>query len=103
MPDGQMYHLLTLGQKNMASYASQVERADRWKVIRHIRALQEPPPEPPEQAPLLDGAVPADGAPESGLPETGISDPDTPDPDMQNAHGEDAATTETPETEGLEP
>ena len=29
MKDGQMYHLLTLGQGNMASYASQVDRIDR--------------------------------------------------------------------------
>jgi mono/diheme cytochrome c family protein len=41
MPDGQMFHLISLGQGNMASYASQVERADRWKVIRYIRTLQE--------------------------------------------------------------
>ncbi len=45
MPDGQMYHLITLGQKNMASYATQVQRDDRWKVIRYIRTLQEPPEE----------------------------------------------------------
>ena len=40
MKDGQMYHLLTLGQGNMAPYASQIERADRWKVILHLRSLQ---------------------------------------------------------------
>lgn len=45
MPDGQMYHLITLGQKNMASYATQVQRDDRWKVISYIRTLQEPPEE----------------------------------------------------------
>jgi len=41
MSDGQMYHVVTLGQGNMASYASQVGREDRWFAIRHIRALQE--------------------------------------------------------------
>ena len=40
MRDGQMFHLISLGQGNMASYASQVERQDRWKAILHVRALQ---------------------------------------------------------------
>jgi mono/diheme cytochrome c family protein len=40
MTDGQMYHVLTLGQVNMASYASQVTQEDRWKAIRYIRKLQ---------------------------------------------------------------
>ncbi len=40
MKDGQMYHILTLGQGSMAPYASQVERDDRWKVILHVRSLQ---------------------------------------------------------------
>lgn len=40
MKDGQMFHVVTYGQGNMPSYASQVEREDRWKAILHIRALQ---------------------------------------------------------------
>lgn len=40
MSDGQMYHVLSLGQGNMASYAAQVSRDDRWRAIRHIRKLQ---------------------------------------------------------------
>lgn len=40
MKDGEMFHIVTLGQGNMASYAAQIEPADRWKVIRHVRALQ---------------------------------------------------------------
>ena len=39
--DGQMFHILTYGQANMASYASQVDRDDRWRVIAYIRTLQE--------------------------------------------------------------
>jgi mono/diheme cytochrome c family protein len=39
--DGEMFHVLTLGQGNMASYAAQVSAADRWKVIRHVRSMQE--------------------------------------------------------------
>ncbi len=38
--DGQLFHIVTFGQKNMASYASQVSREDRWKAILHIRLLQ---------------------------------------------------------------
>ncbi len=40
LKDGQMFHIVTYGQKNMASYASQVPREDRWKAILHIRGLQ---------------------------------------------------------------
>jgi mono/diheme cytochrome c family protein len=40
MPDGRMFHVLTYGQNNMASYASQISRADRWKAILHVRELQ---------------------------------------------------------------
>ncbi len=39
--DGQMFHILTHGQANMASYASQIERDDRWRVIAYVRILQE--------------------------------------------------------------
>jgi len=41
MTDGSMFHVLTVGRNNMASYAGQVSVPDRWKVIRHIRQLQE--------------------------------------------------------------
>jgi len=43
MPDGKMFHVLTRGQGKMASYAAQVAPEDRWKVIRHVRKLQEQP------------------------------------------------------------
>lgn len=41
MPDGRMYHIITFGQGNMAAYASQVERDDRWRVITYVRQLQQ--------------------------------------------------------------
>lgn len=41
MPDGQLFHVLTLGQGNMPGYASQVSKDDRWKTILYIRSLQE--------------------------------------------------------------
>jgi mono/diheme cytochrome c family protein len=40
MADGQMFHVITAGQANMASYASQIDRADRWRAILHVRRLQ---------------------------------------------------------------
>ena len=43
MSDGQIYHVISLGQANMASYASQVTRDDRWRVVNYIRGLQEAP------------------------------------------------------------
>jgi len=40
MKDGQMFHVLSYGQNNMPSYASQVSRDDRWMVIAYVRSLQ---------------------------------------------------------------
>ena len=40
MKDGQMFHVLTYGQMNMPSYASQIDVADRWRVIAYMRQLQ---------------------------------------------------------------
>ena len=49
MKDGQMFHVLTYGQKLMPSHAAQLPPAERWRLIRHIRGLQgrlpvDPPP-----------------------------------------------------------
>lgn len=41
MKDGQLFHVLTYGQRNMSSHAAQLSREDRWKVILHIRSLQQ--------------------------------------------------------------
>src|SRR5215472_17306645 len=40
MKDGQLFHILTYGQNNMPSYASQLSRDDRWNAILHVRSLQ---------------------------------------------------------------
>lgn len=40
MSDGQMFHVLTRGQGNMASYAVQIAPEDRWKAVLHVRAIQ---------------------------------------------------------------
>ncbi len=39
-PDGRLYHVMTVGQNLMPSYASQVSPGDRWAVIHYVRALQ---------------------------------------------------------------
>lgn len=39
-PDGQIYHVATMGQGLMPSYASQIAPGDRWALIHYIRALQ---------------------------------------------------------------
>ena len=40
LPDGTMFHVITMGRNNMASYAAQVSAEDRWKVVLYIRSLQ---------------------------------------------------------------
>jgi mono/diheme cytochrome c family protein len=51
LADGQVFHILTYGQNNMASYASQISREDRWRVIRYVRSLQTAAPAPAAAAP----------------------------------------------------
>jgi mono/diheme cytochrome c family protein len=38
--DGMIYHIITVGQNVMPSYASQVTREERWSIVNYIRALQ---------------------------------------------------------------
>jgi mono/diheme cytochrome c family protein len=38
--DGSIYHVITMGQNLMPSYASQISSGDRWAAIHYIRALQ---------------------------------------------------------------
>ena len=40
LADGQIFHILTFGQNNMPSYASQIDREDRWKAILYVRDVQ---------------------------------------------------------------
>lgn len=54
LAEGQMFHILTFGQKKMPSYASQLTVNDRWSVIAYVKSLQNeaampaPVPEPPK-------------------------------------------------------
>jgi mono/diheme cytochrome c family protein len=40
MPDGQMFYSLTYGKNTMGSYASQMNRKQRWHVIKYIKEKQ---------------------------------------------------------------
>lgn len=40
LPDGNLFHVITLGRNNMPAHAAQVSADDRWKVILYIRKLQ---------------------------------------------------------------
>jgi len=39
-PEGQMFHVVTYGKNNMGSYASQLDRKQRWMVIQYIKSVQ---------------------------------------------------------------
>jgi mono/diheme cytochrome c family protein len=65
--DGQMFHILTYGQKNMPSYAVQIQPDDRWNAIAYIRSLQaQPPGATPDAA-----AAPAPATASANSPATG--------------------------------
>jgi mono/diheme cytochrome c family protein len=38
--DGELFYIVSFGQRNMPSHAAQLTREDRWKVILHVRSLQ---------------------------------------------------------------
>ena len=40
MADGTMFHSMTYGKNNMGSYASQLDRKQRWMIVKYIRTLQ---------------------------------------------------------------
>lgn len=40
MADGTMFYSITYGKNNMGSYASQLDRKQRWMVIKYVRNLQ---------------------------------------------------------------
>ncbi|MEP6617299.1 MAG: cytochrome c [Ginsengibacter sp.] len=39
-PEGQMFHVVTFGKNNMGSYASQLDKKQRWMVIQYIKSVQ---------------------------------------------------------------
>ena len=38
--DGRIFHVMTYGQNMMGSYASQLTRTQRWRIVQYIRSLQ---------------------------------------------------------------
>ncbi|MBT4866451.1 MAG: cytochrome c [Planctomycetaceae bacterium] len=48
MKDGQLFHILTYGQGNMAPFAAQLTRESRWDAINYIRDMQAKIPKPTE-------------------------------------------------------
>lgn len=40
LADGTIFHSITYGKNNMGSYASQLTKEQRWKVVKYVRSLQ---------------------------------------------------------------
>jgi mono/diheme cytochrome c family protein len=38
--DGQIFHVMAVGQGNMPSYASRMDKNTRWAVVHYVRAIQ---------------------------------------------------------------
>jgi mono/diheme cytochrome c family protein len=54
--DGRIFHVMEYGQGNMGSYASQLDRKQRWMIVQYIRTL-EPKKEATATAAKPDSAV----------------------------------------------
>jgi mono/diheme cytochrome c family protein len=59
MPEGQMFYSVTYGKNLMGSYASQLDRKQRWMVIAYIKSKQAKPAAaaPVAAAPAKDSAA----------------------------------------------
>lgn len=44
LPDGELFHILTKGQGNMANYAAELSEQERWLIVHYIRQLQKEGP-----------------------------------------------------------
>ncbi len=49
--DGRLFYVMTYGQNNMGSYASQLDKRQRWMIVQYIRTLQ------PKTAPADNSAA----------------------------------------------
>jgi mono/diheme cytochrome c family protein len=54
--DGRLFHVMTYGQNNMGSYASQLDKKQRWMIVKYIRTLE------PKIAAPVAVAIKADSA-----------------------------------------
>ncbi len=59
MADGTMFHSITYGRNLMGSYASQLDRKQRWMLVKYIRSLQ---PKTVTAAPAATAATVTDSA-----------------------------------------
>ena len=50
--DGKIFYIMTYGQNNMGSYASQLSREQRWRIVQYIRTLE------PAKTVVADAAAP---------------------------------------------
>ena len=41
MPEGTMFHSITYGKNNMGSYAPQLSREQRWRIVQYVKAVQQ--------------------------------------------------------------
>lgn len=41
--EGHIFHVITYGYNRMASYGSQIDMMDRWKIVRYVQQLQNQP------------------------------------------------------------
>lgn len=57
--DGRLFFVMTYGQNNMGSYASQLSREQRWRIVQYIRTLEPKTTaaEPAVAAPKVDSAM----------------------------------------------
>lgn len=57
--DGRIFYVITYGQNNMGSYASQLDRKQRWMIVQYIRTLE---PKPEAATPATATTAKADSA-----------------------------------------
>lgn len=69
LADGELFHVISYGRRLMPAHRHQLSRADRWKVLQHVRALQ-------RAATQAANESAADAAPSGG---TILSPPTAPD------------------------
>lgn len=55
--DGRIFYVMTYGQGNMGSYASQLSRKQRWMIVQYIRTLQPKPAAAPADGTKVDSAA----------------------------------------------
>jgi mono/diheme cytochrome c family protein len=55
--DGRLFYVMTYGQNNMGSYASQLDRKQRWMIVHYIRSLEPKTAAAPATAPKADSAT----------------------------------------------